>query len=121
STFYAGIVSQIPLRDAFRKLVVENFIPTSSVMVRKECLLKAGLFDEALQNAEDRDMWLRVSADSGIACLPQVLAKKRSHGTNISTRTELTLTSRVTVWDKARRQHPTLVPGSLYNCLLAGT
>jgi glycosyltransferase involved in cell wall biosynthesis len=118
--FGADLVSQLPLQEAFRKLVIENFIPTSTVMVRKACLLKAGLFDEDLQNAEDRDMWLRVAANSEIACLPQWLARKRGHGANISARTEMTLRSRIKVWDKARRRFPTLAPAALYNRMLAG-
>ena len=119
--FGDDIASQIPLREPFRKLVRENFVPTSTVMVRKACIVKAGLFDERLPNAEDRDMWLRMSAESGVACLPQVLARKRSHGANISMRAELGLRSRVEVWKKARRDFPALAPASEYEKMLAGT
>lgn len=36
-------------------------LPTSSVMIRRECFTKAGLFDETLTMAEDTEMWLRIS------------------------------------------------------------
>ena len=38
--FGKDITSQIPLQEAFRKLVIENFIPTSTVMIRKACFFK---------------------------------------------------------------------------------
>jgi glycosyltransferase involved in cell wall biosynthesis len=121
TTCHSAIVSQVPIPDAFGKLVIENFIPTSSVMIRKDCFLTTGLFDEDLRVVEDRDMWLRVAAHFGIACLPWVLARKRSHGTNISTRTELTARSRIIVWEKARHRFPTLVTAAVYHKLLATT
>ena len=112
-------LSQIPLHDAFRKLLTENFIPTSTVMMRKTCLATAGLFDENLPNAEDRDMWLRMSSQFPIGCVPEVLAIKRSHGANISTRTEIALQSRIEVWMQCRDRFPTLAPPQLYDRLLA--
>jgi hypothetical protein len=121
TTFHSAVVSQVPIRDAFGKLVIENFIPTSSVMIRRDCFLTTGLFDEDLPVVEDRDMWLRVAAHFGIACLQRVLVRKRSHGTNISTRTELTARSRIIVWEKARHRFPTLVPAAVYHKLLATT
>jgi glycosyltransferase involved in cell wall biosynthesis len=118
--FGADVLSQRPLKQAFAKLLVENFVPTSTVMIRVSSLSKSGLFDEELQNAEDRDMWLRLAATCGVACLPQVLARKNSHGSNISSRTEVALRSRIKVWDKARRNWPALAPASVYHQLLAG-
>ena len=121
TTCHAAITSQVPLRDAFSTLVEENFIPTSSVMIRKDCFLRTGLFDESLDVVEDRDMWLRVAAAFDIACLPKILARKRRHGANISARTELTARSRIVVWDKARHRFPSLAPAAVYHKLLAST
>jgi len=118
--FGAEALSQRPFKKAFSRLIEENFIPTSTVMIRKACLSTAGLFDEELQNAEDRDMWLRLAACSEVACLPEVLARKQSHGANISSRTEVALRSRIKVWDKARRQWPALAPAMVYQRMLAG-
>jgi glycosyltransferase involved in cell wall biosynthesis len=114
-------LSQIPLPEAFRKLLIENFIPTSTVMIRAACFATSGLFDEDLPNAEDRDMWLRMAAHFEIGCVPVVLATKRSHGANISTRTQLALESRIKVWTQNRRRFPSLAPASVYDALLADT
>ena len=52
----------------FRGTVLEElfkqpFIPTSSVVVKKECFESIGFFDEKFTVAEDSDMWLRISKD----------------------------------------------------------
>jgi hypothetical protein len=117
--FGADAYRERPLVDAFRKLLIENFIPTSTVMIRKTCFAIAGLFDEALPNAEDRHMWLQMAAHFPIACVPQVLAIKRSHGANISARTELALRSRIRVWTEMARRFPTLAPATLCDRLVA--
>ena len=101
--------------------LIENFVPTSSVMLRRSCVATTGLFDVALQNVEDRDMWLRVAAHFPIACLPQKLVRKRSHGGNISTRTEVALRARIRVWQQCRERFPALAPAPLCNQLLATT
>jgi len=36
-------------------------LPTSSVMTRKECFLKAGMFDVSLTMSEDTEMWIRIA------------------------------------------------------------
>jgi len=49
-------------------------ITTSTVIVKKECFNKAGLFDEDLMIAEDADMWIRiVNAGFKIHYISQVL------------------------------------------------
>lgn len=45
----------------FKELYFQDFIPTSSVIIRKECFLKQGYFDEFLPLCEDYDMWLRIA------------------------------------------------------------
>jgi glycosyltransferase involved in cell wall biosynthesis len=36
-------------------------LPTSSVLIRKECFIKVGGFDKTLTISEDTEMWLRIS------------------------------------------------------------
>jgi glycosyltransferase involved in cell wall biosynthesis len=46
----------------FEELIeISGDIPTSSVLTRRECFDKAGLFDENLPTMQDFDMWLRIS------------------------------------------------------------
>jgi len=121
SSFYSEITSQVPIRDPIKKLLLENFIPTSSVMVRRDCFEKAGLFDEKLPLCNDRDMWLRIAAHCSIGCLPLLLGRKRAHKTNISNDSELALRSRIRVWNKIRRLSPQLTPASTFNHVASQT
>jgi len=45
----------------YHQLLRANFIGTCGVVARKDILDAAGPFDQALKNADDRDMWLRVA------------------------------------------------------------
>ena len=45
--------------DPLGLLIRENYIPTSSVLFRKQRLEKVGLIDESLKQAEDYDFWFR--------------------------------------------------------------
>ena len=56
---------------------------TSSVLLRRECLDRVGLFDEPLAVAEDWHLWIRVARHARIGYLPEPLAKHRRHSTNV--------------------------------------
>ncbi len=46
---------------------------TSGVLARRTLLLEVGGFDAALRGFEDPDLWIRLSARTGYACIPQAL------------------------------------------------
>jgi glycosyltransferase involved in cell wall biosynthesis len=54
-----------PKRDSgntLRELLEEGGdLPTSSVITRRECFTKVGVFDESLPTMEDFEMWLRIA------------------------------------------------------------
>ena len=72
------------LNNATELLLQCNLIPTGSVLVRRDCLLKAGLFDENLRTVEDLDLWLRLSMVTKLGFVPHVLKHKREHEANLS-------------------------------------
>lgn len=50
----------------FASLLVERTqVPTSGTLVRRQCVLAAGLFDERFRCAEDHDLWLRIAYQGG--------------------------------------------------------
>ena len=50
--------------NIFQHLIrYEEFITTSSVLLRNICFEKVGLFDESIDYCSDYDMWLRIAKD----------------------------------------------------------
>jgi hypothetical protein len=64
----------------FDKLIMVNVIPTPTVVVRKVCLDRAGLFDKSFSYCEDWDLWLRVALHYDVAFVPQALAGATVYG-----------------------------------------
>lgn len=60
-------------------LVFSNFIPTSSVLVRKECFTAVGLFDESLAYGEDFDLWIRISSRYSVDYIEEPLVIHKDH------------------------------------------
>ncbi len=121
SRFYPEIVNGVPIANAFQKLLMENFIPTSTVLVRRECFDTEGLFECELKASEDRDMWSRIAARYPIGAVPRVLGRKRVVASSVSRDVEKTLRSRIVMWTRARRLFPQMAPRRTVNALLAPT
>lgn len=51
---------------AVSTLMQVNFVGTSSVIARRDCLEEVGGFDESLRNVDDRDMWIRLALSKPI-------------------------------------------------------
>jgi glycosyltransferase involved in cell wall biosynthesis len=65
---------------SFRDLLVDNIIGNgSSVVARRDALLRAGEFDPALPGCYDLDVWLRLALPrpGSVHCLPRVLTYYR--------------------------------------------
>lgn len=54
------------VRDAYKKLLETNFIPTGTVIMRRECFDRSGLFDETIYT-EDYEFWLRIALFNKLA------------------------------------------------------
>ena len=54
------------VRDPYKKLLQEPYIPTGTVIMKKECFEKTGLFDKAIY-AEDWEFWLRIALFNNLA------------------------------------------------------
>lgn len=65
-------------------LFAYDFIPTPSVVCRRDLLRQAGCFDPVMVPSEDYDLWLKISLLCEFAGLPEPLMQRRQHGGNIS-------------------------------------
>jgi hypothetical protein len=85
---------------------------TSTVMVRRECLLDVGLFDETLPVGEDYNLWLRIAARWEVEVIPEVLAIRHVTAGSLSRTTsrEQVASTVVTVFEKLLEACPNLTP-----------
>lgn len=91
--------------NIYESLLTENLILAVTVMIRKECFDKVGLFDESLKY-EDYDMWLRISKYYPIGYLDNALAYYRMHDTNVSNNVSFMLTGALQAIVKQFKEKP---------------
>jgi glycosyltransferase involved in cell wall biosynthesis len=68
--------------DIFVKQFINNQINLNTVLLKKECFDKVGIFDETVNLASDSDMWIRVSAEYKVLYLDYCMAYYRLHSFN---------------------------------------
>ena len=109
--FYNTLVAQKEqLEDPFGMLIIANFIPTSTVMIKKKLLVRHKiLFDEKISSVEDLDFWMRVCIVGKIGFIPEILKRKREHSTNISKDHKKALISAIYVRKEIQLQFPDFV------------
>lgn len=88
----------------FRDFCLRNKPLSSSIVIRKDCLLECGNFDESLRSSEDRDYWLRLTAKGWkVQFLDEPLAEIRRHSNNMSRVAARMEANRSKVLSNARR------------------
>jgi glycosyltransferase involved in cell wall biosynthesis len=91
-----------PVPQALRRLVEKNFIPTGTVIAKKELLMDLDGFDPAIRYGEDLELWARIATRNSIVCLPRVHMLRRQHGGNATQSIEPMLKDLVKVMKKLR-------------------
>ncbi|MEX0694510.1 MAG: glycosyltransferase family A protein [Rhodospirillales bacterium] len=76
--------------DPYLPLYLKGYIPSISVLTRRQAVLDAGGFDETLRNAQDFDLWLKLLADPGtrFTLFGEALARYHHSEGSIMTHTE---------------------------------
>jgi glycosyltransferase involved in cell wall biosynthesis len=76
--------------NVYAAMLADNFIDSgSNIMVRRDCLLAVGSFDESLPVVEDWDLYVRLAARRPFVCLPSVLVQYRQSSTSLTNRLAL--------------------------------
>jgi glycosyltransferase involved in cell wall biosynthesis len=87
----------------FERLIDNNFIPTITVLIKKQALVEVGGFDENLRSCEDKDLWLRLALNNPLGRSNQILAKRRFHANNLVRDSRLLISSEIEVMKKLRK------------------
>jgi len=69
--------------NLYNRLIVENLVISTTVLIRLDVLKSVGNFDDTL-TYEDYDMWLRISKKYNIIYLNEPMAYYRIHAANFS-------------------------------------
>ena len=72
-------------RSVSDELMIEPFIPLDTVLIRRDCLDKTGLFDESMWIGEDIDLWYRVTRSFPVGYLDEIVACCRSRPRSVTT------------------------------------
>lgn len=76
--------------DIYKDLAFDNFVGTpSTVLLRRECFCRAGLFDEGIAYSLDYDMWIRVAREFHFDYIVKPLVKYHFHVDQISNNLEI--------------------------------
>ena len=92
-----------PLPNALAALVKKNFIPTGTVLVKRQTLFEAGMFNAEIRFGEDLELWAKIASFHPISCLPDILMLRRQHGNNATQANERMLIDLTKVMESIRR------------------
>lgn len=91
-----------PIPNGLTAVVNKNFIPTGTVLARKEALTRAGLFRRDIRYGEDLDLWAKIAKNWPLSCIPKVMMYRRKHGQNLTSHGEALLRDLVKVSESIR-------------------
>ncbi|MBI4309661.1 MAG: glycosyltransferase family 2 protein [Candidatus Omnitrophica bacterium] len=96
--------------NVYHRLLLSTILGSvSSVLIKRECFDKAGLFDEQLTSCQDWDMWLRIAQYFEFDFVDETLARINMHGEQISTNFAALIPGRsrmVAKHEQEFKQHP---------------
>lgn len=88
------------------QLYIDNFICTSSVVLRKKVLEETGLFDEQFRISQDYEFWLRVALTSKFAFVNECLVQYRVHDAQISKKVKNRIDALKQIYNKFDKNNP---------------
>jgi glycosyltransferase involved in cell wall biosynthesis len=92
----------------------------SAVLARRQLVQQVGAFDESLRGAEDPDLWIRLAAVSGYACLPEPMVVILRRPGSVSRNLEAMRESTLRMMRKNRDLLPHDLQGSYWRACVAG-
>ncbi|MCX5801661.1 MAG: glycosyltransferase [Candidatus Eisenbacteria bacterium] len=90
----------------FNHLLLGNFIPCPTVLVRRDVVLDVGGFEQWLTMSEDWHLWLKLSARGKVGLINAPLCQIRVHSRAITTDKMLLFADAVRVLDDIEKRFP---------------
>ncbi|WP_231378787.1 glycosyltransferase family 2 protein [Natrinema sp. J7-1] len=84
------------------ELVRDRVHPTSTVMVRWECLERTGGFDPSLPSRQDYDLWIRIADHYEVDYVDEILVDKREQPDSISKDFDRRIEGDLAVFEKVK-------------------
>jgi glycosyltransferase involved in cell wall biosynthesis len=94
-------------------LLIENFVPFPSAVVRRECLERHGAFDETLDMGIDYDLWLRLSAHYDFDFIVESTVRYRIWSGQMSRHYRKRYDSAIRIMQRFLAQNPGFVDGGI--------
>jgi glycosyltransferase involved in cell wall biosynthesis len=90
----------------YDKLIIDNYVSTLTVTIKRHCFNKSGYFDPSFNHGEDYDLWLRLAKNFKYEFLEEPLAEHRIREGSLSTDYELFLKERIQILQKHFKLFP---------------
>lgn len=91
------------------QLLIRNFVPMSSAVMRRDVFDKAGPFDTTLSRSEDLDFWLRAALHYGFDFVHEPLVLHRKWAAQLTSNKAKVWESNLRIQDRFLREHPGVV------------
>jgi glycosyltransferase involved in cell wall biosynthesis len=91
------------VRDPYRKLLEANYIPTGTVILKRKCFDRSGLFDETIY-VEDFEFWLRSALFNNLAYSTELWELERDREGSGSKNLKAVYLSRISILEKHERK-----------------
>ncbi|HEY5675000.1 MAG TPA: glycosyltransferase [Malonomonas sp.] len=103
--------------DIFPEILIQNCVgTTSTVLVRRDALLRVGGFDEQLPSCQDWDLWIRLAKEYRFDCIPEPLVDYYRQPDSISANRQATRRGHQLVVEKYSNELKSLTPEQRGRC-----
>ncbi len=100
--------------DVFSLMVERNIVGGPTVLVKRECFQKTGLFDKGFLSFQDWDMWIRIAKCYKVDFVPEISAKYYVHANRGSVNVE----RKIQGLDKITRKYQNYLSKTVISCRL---
>jgi glycosyltransferase involved in cell wall biosynthesis len=73
---------ELPEGDIYFQLLQRNLIMVHAALVRKKCIIEAGLLNTTIHRGEDWDLWVRIALNHPVVAIQEPVGIARMHSSN---------------------------------------